>query len=286
MGSGESSTIAILSALERLPIGGLLLIEEIEHGFHPQAQERLVQELSRLVSSTKKQVICTTHSEYIIDALPQAGRVLIERGPNGHQVTSAPTTRQAMFSMTGVPKPELTVYVEDTFAETLVQQALPGIHRTRVRLVPIGSGDQVVAQLATHLSAPLDGPAMCVLDGDCSDKQLRKWVRSTQLASEELCLRLPGQSIPPERWALAAVIDEPYCFELAQRMRVDHSHLLATLDVLRSLPNAHDIPRQFAMRHALPEANVPYILASCLSDHPDLNAIRQGVASRLDQATA
>jgi len=168
MGSGEASAIAILSALERLPAGGLLLIEEIEHGFHPQAQERLIRELTDLVSRDKKQVVFTTHSEYILDALPREGRLLVERQPDGHRMTAAPTTRQAMHSMTGTPQPELTVYVEDAFAEALVQQALPGGHRERVRIVPIGSGDRVVMQLANHGRARLDGPAICVLDGDCS----------------------------------------------------------------------------------------------------------------------
>ena len=283
MGSGESSTVAILSALERLPVGGLLLIEEVEHGFHPQAQQRLVEQLTRIVSTTKKQIICTTHSEYIIDALPQAGRVLIERGADGHNVTSAPTTRQAMFSMTGAPRPELTVYVEDTFAETLVRQAVPGAHRTRIRLVPIGSGDKVVAQLATHLAAPLDGPAVCVVDGDFPDKQLRKWVQSSQLNPMNLCLRLPSQ-YAPERWALETVLTQPYSSRLARALSVDHSHLITSLEALQTLPNPHNIPREIARQHAIEEMNVPYILGSCLADHPDYQGIREAVASHLDPA--
>ena len=131
MGSGEASAIAILSALEHLPAGGLLLIEEIEHGFHPEAQKRLIRELTRLISGNRKQVVCTTHSEYILDALPREGRLLVEREPDGHRVSAGPTTRQAMHSMTGTPQPELTVYVEDPFAEALVRQALPGEHRLR-----------------------------------------------------------------------------------------------------------------------------------------------------------
>ena len=281
MGSGEASAIVILSALERLPAGGLLLIEEIEHGFHPQAQRRLIRELTRLVSKDKKQVVCTTHSEYIIDALPQAGRLLVEREPDGHRVTAAPTTRLTMYNMTGTPQPELTVYVEDAFAETLVEQALAGDHRARVRITPIGSGDRVVAQLANHRQAPLDGPAICVLDGDTTDKQLAAWADATGLDSSELSLRLPGGA-PPEAWVLGALLADPYRTALARSVRLDTSRLATTLEQLRSTADPHHIPRDFALTHALPEHRAVYMLTSCVADHPDLQPIRDRVASILD----
>ena len=277
MGSGEASAIAMLSALERLPAGGLLLIEEIEHGFHPQAQERLIRELTHLVSRDKKQVICTTHSEYIIDALPREGRLLVEREPEGHRVSAAPTTRQAMYSMTGTPQPELTVYVEDAFAETLVEQALPGEHRPRVRIVPIGSGDRVVAQLANHHRARLDGPAICVLDGDTTDNQLAAWSNAQGLSSTESCLRLPGDS-PPETWVLGALLNDPYRHALARLARLQSGRLAATLEQLRSTPDPHDIPRDFARQHAIDERWAVYMITSCVADHPRLQPIRDHVA--------
>lgn len=282
MGSGEASAIAILSALERLPAGGLLLIEEIEHGFHPQAQERLVRELTRLVSKDRKQIVCTTHSEYIIDSLPRAGRLLVEREPDGHRVTPAPTTRRAMHSMTGKPQPELTVYVEDVFAEALVEHSLSGDHRARVRIVPIGSGDRVVAQLANHLGAPLDGPAICVLDGDTTEKQLAAWTNASRLQSPELCLRLPGDGEAPERWVLSSLFVEPYRGALARQARLDSGRLAASLEALISTPNPHDIPRDFAMQHAIAEHTINHVLTSCVADHPALQTIRDCVASHLE----
>lgn len=283
MGSGEASAIAILSALERLPVGGLLLIEEIEHGFHPQAQERLIRELTDLVSKDKKQVVCTTHSEYILDALPREGRLLLEREPDGHRVTAAPTTRQAMYSMTGTPQPELTVYVEDAFAEKLVEQALPGEHRARVRIVPIGSGDRVVMQLANHGRARLDGPAICVLDGDTTGKQLSDWSNAQDLDSTDSCLRLPGGA-PPETWVLGALLVDSHRNALARLASLDAGRLAATLERLRSTPDHHDIPRDFAQQHAIDEQLAVYMITSSVADHPDLQPIRDHVASLLNGA--
>ena len=283
MGSGEASAIAILSALERLPAGGLLLIEEIEHGFHPQAQKRLIRELTRLISGNRKQIVCTTHSEYILDALPREGRLLVEREPDGHRVTAAPTTRQAMHSMTGTPQPELTVYVEDAFAETLVKQALPGEHRARVRIVPIGGADRVVIQLATHRRARLDGAAICVLDGDITDGQVRGWSNAQDLDLIESCLRLPGDA-PPETWVLDALLTDPYRDELARAARLEVGRLAATLERLRSTSDHHDIPRDFARQHAIDEPLAVYMITSSVADHPELQPIRDHVASCLNGA--
>ena len=284
MGSGEASAIAILSALERLPAGGLLLVEEIEHGFHPEAQKRLIRQLTGLISGNRKQIVCTTHSEYILDALPREGRLLVEREPDGHRVTAGPTTRQAMYSMTGTPQPELTVYVEDGFAEALVRQALPGEHRPRVRVVPIGSGADVVRQLAIHRRAGLDGPAICVLDGDVTQNQLEAWSNAQDLDSTDSCLLLPGES-PPETWVLdALLVDDQYREELARSARLEAGPLAATLQRLRTTRDHHDIPRDFALRYGIDEELARYLITACVADHPDLQPIRDRVASVLDGA--
>ena len=281
MGSGENSAVAIFAALERLPPGGLLLVEEIEHGFHPLAQERLVQMLTDAVLKGKQQIICTTHSEYIIDALPQAARLLVKRVPDGHQVVAAPTTRDLMFTMTGKPRPELTIYVEDAFAQMVVEQALSGLFRRRVKVVPIGSPDQVVGQLGTHLSAGLPGPAICVLDGDCSEAHVGRLTRSASVAPK-LCLKLPQDDLPPERWILAALREEPYVSDLARWVGLDVGEVLTVLSELVELPDVHAVPRQFAIRCSVHSANAPYILACSAGTHPALQDIREAVASQLE----
>ncbi len=281
MGSGEASVIAILSALEHLPVGGLLLIEEIEHGLHPQAQGRLIEELTGLVLKNKKQVLCTTHSEYVLDSLPRSGRLLVEREPGMHRVTAAPSTRQAMYSMTGRPQPELTVYVEDAFAEDLVKQALPAKHRSRVRIVPIGDGARVVDQLANHHRIQAEGPAIGVLDGDVRDSELRAWSNTSNLESPELCLRLPGETAP-ETWVLDALGCDPYRAELVRSTGLEPGQLAATLQQLRAIRDPHIIPRNFGIKYAVKEDISSYLLISAVANHPDLQSIRDNVALYLD----
>ena len=106
MGAGENAMITILWKLQCLPPGGLLIVEEIEHGLHPEAQCYLVDALTRIVSRKKQQIIFTTHSSHIIDRLPREGRVLLERVGSDHRVVSSPTTRLALANMTGSLNPK------------------------------------------------------------------------------------------------------------------------------------------------------------------------------------
>ena len=53
MGAGENALIAILSRLQRLPVGGVLIVEEIEHGLHPEAQHHLIDALTGIVWKKK-----------------------------------------------------------------------------------------------------------------------------------------------------------------------------------------------------------------------------------------
>ena len=163
----------------------------------------------------------------------------------------------------------------------VVEQALWGSHRRRVKVVAIGSAERAVGQLGTHLRAGLDGPAICVLDGDCQDSDVGRWLRSADIDDSQLCLRLPLGGLPPERWIVEALREEPYLSDLARHARLDGLEVLAVLSEMDSLPDPHAIPRQFATRCSVPLDNVPYILASCAGTHPALQDIRESVASQL-----
>jgi predicted ATPase len=78
MGGGESSIIVLLSRLQAIPQGGLVVIEEVELGLHAEAQVRLIEMLIGYCTERRLQIICTTHSEAVIDAVPRRARVLLK----------------------------------------------------------------------------------------------------------------------------------------------------------------------------------------------------------------
>ena len=184
--------------------------------------------------------------------------------------------------MTGEPKPELTIYVEDDFAQRVVEQALSGAHRRRVKVVPIGNAERVVGQLGTHRSAGFEGPAICVLDGDCSDSDVGNWMRNAGIDDNpELCLKLPSEGLCPEQWVIGVGKVEPYLTDLARHVRLDTVDVHTILSDLAFLSDPHTVPWQFAVRCLVPPENAPYILASCVGTHPALQHIRDCVASQL-----
>jgi hypothetical protein len=81
---GTLITLALLTALCSPKRPQILLLDDIEHSLHPQAQMHLMRELKRLLEEFPEvQLVATTHSPYILDELdPSDVRVFALR-PDG-----------------------------------------------------------------------------------------------------------------------------------------------------------------------------------------------------------
>lgn len=81
---GTLITLALLTALCSPMRPRLLLLDDIDHSLHPQAQMHLMRELKRLLEEFPEvQLVATTHSPYILDELePSDVRVFALR-PDG-----------------------------------------------------------------------------------------------------------------------------------------------------------------------------------------------------------
>ena len=285
MGAGENAMISILSRLQILPVGGLLIIEEIEHGLHPEAQRHLVKALTEIVLRKKQQIIFTTHSADVIDSLPRLGRVLLQRIDSQHQLIASPTTRFAMSDMTGTDSPEATVYVEDNFSAALVSGCLPSDIRRRITVIPIGSATQVATQLGAHQRGSLPGPVKCIFDGDCSDNDIKQWLRGENLDIDYTSFAcLPGCGLPPERWVLRELSKEPYLLKFAERIGLNKLESKAEIQRLLALPDHHDVPYELAIRLSKSvEVVVSDLISPIASKHTELEKIRQVINAMLKQ---
>ncbi len=283
MGAGESAVISILARLQNLPHGGLLLIEEIEHGLHLEAQSRLVDALTTEVLRNKKQVVFTTHSAEIIDRLPREGRLLVQRAGDEHSIVSKPTTRFSTYAMSGIAHPEATIFVEDNFARELVLLSLPANARLRVSVLPIGDKSKVAAQLGAHSRAMGTGPAICIFDGDCTDQEIRGWMRREELPEDgSNYIRLPGDGLPPEIWTLNALREEPFKSAFGLGIGMNDADVTRLLDDLTVLPDHHQTTRELALRTGLTEDQSGRELVRVLAPtHNDLEAVRTRVAQLL-----
>lgn len=169
--------------------GGLLIVDEIDAGLHPHAIGKLVAQLKTLAKKLRLQIVATTHSPKLIEAVhpeseplnasPLDGIVYV-RDTNLPSVVPAPTLKQILNDMDLVPpapapKPKtqkLKIYFEDDEAATIFRAIVPPAdlkkigrkHAVSLDPMPIGVGCESLASLAEH--DPYFKNVVMVLDGD------------------------------------------------------------------------------------------------------------------------
>jgi len=286
MGAGEASVVTILSRLQVLPTGGLLLVEELELGLHPEAQARLVDTLLRVCRDRRVQIVCTTHSEVVLDRLPRIARVLLRRMGGAHEATSNVSTRFAIHEMGGESRPELQLYAEDRLAAMLAEEALPSGLRTRVRVSDVGSSATLARQAVSHLRAGGDVPALSVFDGDCTTAQVDGWIGGERGERRELApdyLILPGDGLAPERWLIRQLAIEEYAHALAAELDCSLGQVRDHVDNMAAQIDHHHTGYVLARRTGLTEHEATRKLArSVARRHPGLDPLRRRVTELLD----
>lgn len=84
---GTLITLGILVALRNIPRPATLLIDDIERGLHPKAQKELMLCLRRLLAQDQQlQIICTTHSPYMVDYFEAHEVLVMGKNKQGYAV--------------------------------------------------------------------------------------------------------------------------------------------------------------------------------------------------------
>ena len=238
MGAGESAVFEIFVALFETGRGSLLVIDELELGLHERAQIRFVNELKKLCDELHCQVICSTHSHVILDALPPEGRFFLSTVDDRTVVTKRISADYACGKLRGANIGEMGVLVEDDVAATVLKLGMPHQLRERVKVNSIGSSSAVLRGMATKYLEGIDN-CVCVLDGDKrienaknvnlfkgyvenryrkSDCELTKWI------GERLAY-LPSRK-PPERWLIRSCIKRKEKASLANAWGVSDERVI------------------------------------------------------------
>lgn len=138
------------------PTNSLVLIDEIEAGFHPSVQRKIVDIVHLIAWQDKKQVIFTTHSPTILSSVGSRSRRFLEFF-NGQAKCIAGISLQAASSkMDSVAHPLVQLYCEDDLAafligQQLIQLALQSLYFDRlVNVVTSGPIDQVKNDYLRH----------------------------------------------------------------------------------------------------------------------------------------
>jgi len=187
MGAGEEVAITLISRINKLPIGSLVLIEEIELGLHPKAQKALIEALIKIVKEKKLQLVFTTHSPYIFDILPPKAKLLLKKVSNELKVIQAPSNSMAFIELTGDDQKDLTIYVEDEIAKQLVESLFNVSVSKRIQIIDVGSKENVVRMTSAHYINSELGQAIGIPDGDATDSEIKGWCSKFMLRSGETC---------------------------------------------------------------------------------------------------
>ncbi len=114
------------------PKDSLILIDEIEAGFHPSVQRKIADVIQYVSWHDKKQFILTTHSPSLLSAFPKESRRFIDRKEDGSYETAINISVNAAFSkMDSLSYPLVNLYCEDEEAKFIIRNILVEINETK-----------------------------------------------------------------------------------------------------------------------------------------------------------
>jgi len=170
-GSGEVAVTSCIVQVLKAKRGTLILLDEPEVSLHPGAQERLLAFLANRARTRQLQVVFSTHSPHLIDALPNDAIKAFHQLDDGRFAVIPSTHPYAAFRRLGVSGGNsIRVIVEDRLARDVVIQALMSFPDQAERDVfnveyLTGGADAILAyQIPVLLDAP--GHTLVLLDGD------------------------------------------------------------------------------------------------------------------------
>ena len=175
--SGEESLLNILNDIFKAPQNSLILIDEIEAGFHPTIQRKLANIIEYESWHKKKQFIVTTHSPTLMGAFPQESRIFIDTKIDGTYEAITKVSRNTAFSrMDSDSHPLINLYCEDEEAKFIIKNLLVDINKSHknfdrlVNIITSGAINQVKNDYERH-KRNLSQMRMkigyaCVFDGD------------------------------------------------------------------------------------------------------------------------
>ena len=186
MGFGEGRMQSLVVALENLPTKSLVLVEEPETSLHPGAQHALAKYLMDVSIRRGHQVFLTTHSEYLLNALPAASRLYLMRD-EAHSIRCLAgfSAAQARSLMTDGVTKALSVLVEDECARAIVRELLRRVDPRFLRTVGIYIGGDAGSLANTARALRDTGLSVAVVrDGDQPE------------VPENSVFKLPGDEAP------------------------------------------------------------------------------------------
>ena len=174
--SGEEAVIYLLKDIIESPKDSLILIDEVEAGFHPAVQRKIADVVQYISWRDKKQFVITTHSPTFLSSFSKQSRLFIELRDGAYSIIEKIPPQVARSKMDAVGHPLLRLYCEDDLAEFLITKVIIdpasglGDAIRVINIIRSGPADQVNIDYTRHkrnFSQYRNKVGCCaILDGD------------------------------------------------------------------------------------------------------------------------
>ena len=247
MAAGERAILRLSQEIAQLE-GALVLIDEVEAGLHPWVQQLLMLQLQQLALRNDLQIIVTSHSPVVLDAVPAHGRIFLERDEMG-RVAVRPAYRDVVQdALYGRSGDALNLLCEDDAAEGILHGIFDVLlPRQRIRRESVRIGrDTGASEFPAHATAFRKfgqiQSFVFILDGDKQGCDVERKIQEGA-GSAVPVLFLPGRAAP-EVWVWDRLRQSS---EGARELNVDPAELFERMNRLDSVyDSASDHPSQIA----------------------------------------
>lgn len=205
MAAGERALLRLSKEIAQLD-GALVLIDEVEAGLHPWVQQLLMLHLQQLALRNDLQIIVTSHSPVILDAVPARGRIFLDRDEESGKIIVRPPYRDVIQNaLYGRSSEVLKLLCEDEIAESILKgvfDLLLSKERIKWESVQIGR-DTGASEFPMHARALAKfgqlQNTVFILDGDQRDREIAQKIQAAGHGINIPILFLPGSGAP-ENW--------------------------------------------------------------------------------------
>lgn len=167
MGFGEGRILYTVDKLETSPEQSLFILEEPETSLHESAQHEFAKYLLDVCYRRHHQIILSTHSSVIINALPPEARKLILRDETGVDIRNKISSNQVRSILSSGHVRQLDICVEDIFAKVLLTEVIRIKKLDLLKTVAIHDiGDTDAVREAVRVLNKTGKKAIAVRDAD------------------------------------------------------------------------------------------------------------------------
>lgn len=208
MSAGERAILRLSQDIAQLK-GALILIDELEAGLHPWVQQLLMAQLQQLALRNDLQVIVTTHSPVVLDAVPRNGHIFLERDRTG-EVTVRPAYRDIIQNALYGRSPDaLNLLIgRDTGADEFPSHAAAFRKFGQIKsFIFVLDGDKRGSAAERKLSEQTGSDSMFFLPGDLPETWVWKALKQFSAAEGAKALGLGKEELTTKLHQLDALYD-------------------------------------------------------------------------------